>query len=122
MSDSDMQVMSAEFASLDFVEQPVQMTEQPPGPSVYYDEMPAGALDASFSSLTDLLWCHEKMEHSIEPQGLQVSLVKGQCYLMLPEAFLECADHMSSEDWTLLCELGLQAADYDMAQCEMPVA
>ena len=122
MSDTDMQAMSADFASLDFVEQSVHMADQPPGPSLYYDEIPAGALGASASSLTDLLYCHESMEHLSEPQGLQVSLVKGQCFLMLPEAFLECADHMSSEDWTLLCEMGLQAAEYDMAQCEMPYA
>jgi len=113
-----MQAMSADFASLDFVEQSLHMTEQPPGPSLYYEEYPSSSF--SSSSLSDLLYCHETMEQLIEPQGLQVSLVKGQCYLMLPEAFLECADHMSSEDWTLLCEMGLQAGEYDMAQCELP--
>ena len=74
-------------------------------------------LDAS--SLTELLYCHESMDDCTEPDGLEVTLLKGQCYLMLPEAFLECADAMSSEDWNLLCEMGLQFAQHDMEQCAL---
>jgi hypothetical protein len=74
---------------------------------------------ASALSLTELLYCHEAMVECGQPTCLEVSLLKGQCCLLLPEAFLECADHMSQEDWALLCELGLQFAEFDMQQYEV---
>jgi len=83
------------------------------------EEAPHSVQSFGVSSLTELLYCHESMDDGPAPDSLQVTLLKGQCCLMLPEAFLECADQMSSEDWTLLCELGLEFAQYDMEQCEL---
>jgi len=74
---------------------------------------------ASALSLTELLYCHEAMVECEQPSSLEVSILKDQCCLLLPEAFLECADHMSEQDWALLCELGLQFAEFDMQQSEL---